>query len=191
MSLDYSNASPTAYQRLPDRVRNDVWIKSFLRTAVVGHVGHVAGGQPFITPTNFWYDEERHQLIFHSNVTGRVRWNLERISRVCFVASEYGRLLPSNAALEVSLQYRSVMAFGMVDILENDDEKQRALYGMLAKYFPKLHPGKEYRPITKQELRRTTVYAIKIDTWSGKESWKEVADQVEDWPSLPPDILNS
>jgi nitroimidazol reductase NimA-like FMN-containing flavoprotein (pyridoxamine 5'-phosphate oxidase superfamily) len=191
MSLDYSNASPTAYQRLPDRVRNDVWIKSFLRTAVVGHVGHVAGGQPFITPTNFWYDEERHQLIFHSNVTGRVRWNLERSSRVCFVASEYGRLLPSNAALEVSLQYRSVMAFGMVDILENDDEKQRALYGMLAKYFPKLHPGKEYRPITKQELRRTTVYAIKIDTWSGKESWKEVADQVEDWPSLPPDIPNS
>ncbi len=45
-------------------------------------------------------------------------------------------------------------------------------------------PGKEFRPITDQELARTTVYALVIDSWSGKENWAGQAEQSLDWPSL-------
>jgi uncharacterized protein len=90
--------------------------------------------------------------------------------------------------LEFSTQYRSVMVFGTVQILQNDDEKRAALYGILKKYFPTLTPGKEYRPITAKELARTTVYALKIEAWSGKENWNEQADELPDWPPLPKDL---
>ena len=42
--------------------------------------------------------------------------------------------------------YASVVAFGTIRVLEDDEEKRRALDGLLAKYFPALQPGKEYRP---------------------------------------------
>ena len=69
-------------------------------------------------------------------------------------------------------------------MIENDDEKRRALDGLLKKYFPAMTPGKEYRPITDQELKRTSVYVMAIDSWSGKRNWHEHAEQSDEWPPL-------
>jgi uncharacterized protein len=188
MPIDYSSIEPTGQQRLPEYKRNDAWIKSFLRKSLIGHVGHVSGDQPFITPSNFWFDEANHQIIFHSNVAGRTRSNLEKRPLVCFATSEYGKLLPSNAALEFSIQYRSVMVFGTVKVIIEANEKRYMLEKLIEKYFPDLRPGMEYRPITQKELDRTSVYSIHIDSWSGKENWQEQADQTADWPALPENL---
>ena len=186
MPRNYSLDSqyPTAGQRLPEYARDDAWVRAFLRDAQVAHIATQWDDQPFVTPTTFWFDEANHRILFHSNLAGRVRVNAERHPKVCLEVSEMGRLLPSNVALEFSLQYRSVMVFGAVRILESDDEKREALTGLLEKYFPKMKAGREYRPITEEELKRTSVYAIKIEAWSGKENWNERADQSGEWPAL-------
>jgi uncharacterized protein len=184
MPRDYSDKSPTAFQRLPEYKRGDEWIRAFLRGAQVGHIASARDGQPFLNPGTFWFDEENHQIIFHSNVKGRVRSNLETNPRVCFEASEMGRLLPSNVALEFSLQYRSVIVFGTARLLADKEQARRALYGLIQKYFPKMGAGREYREITDKELKRTSVYAIQIEEWSGKENWKDRADQSEEWKPL-------
>lgn len=184
MPRDYESQSPTAFQRLPEYTRDDDWIRAFLREANVGHIATDWEGQPFLTPSNFWFDEERNRVIFHSNISGRLRANIERNPKVCLEASEMGKLLPSNIALEFSLQYRSVIVFGTARILEDIEDKRAALYGLIQKYFPAMEAGKEYRPITDKELKRTTVYALEIDSWSGKENWKDRADQSDDWPAL-------
>lgn len=184
MPRDYTKKHPTAYQRLPEYKRDDDWIRPFLRTATVGHIASALNGQPFLTPSTFWYDEENHQIVFHSNVTGRIRSNLETNPRVCFEASELGRLLPSNVALEFSLQYRSVVVFGTASLVTDPVEARRVLYGLIQKYFPGMRAGKEYREITDKELKRTSVYTIRIEEWSGKENWKERADQSDEWKPL-------
>jgi nitroimidazol reductase NimA-like FMN-containing flavoprotein (pyridoxamine 5'-phosphate oxidase superfamily) len=184
MPRNYKNQSPTAYQRLPEYKRSDDWIRAYLREAMTGHIATEFDGQPFITPTTFWYDEARNRIIFHSNLVGRVRANAESSPKVCLEASELGKLLPSNIALEFSLQFRSVLVFGTVHILEDAEEKRAALNGLLTKYFPTMTAGKEYRPITDKELKRTSVYEIHIESWSGKENWKDKADQSDEWPAL-------
>jgi nitroimidazol reductase NimA-like FMN-containing flavoprotein (pyridoxamine 5'-phosphate oxidase superfamily) len=185
MSKDYSlDVTPANAQRMPQHARDDDWIRVFLHRAQIGHIGTRWDDQPFITPTTFWYDEERHEIVFHSNIVGRVRANIERHNRVCFEASECGRFLPSNVALGFSVQYRSVLAFGTARIMEDPEEKRRGLYGLIGKYFPGMTAGKEYRPITVRELLRTSVYAIAIESWSGKENWKEQAGQSDEWPAL-------
>ncbi|NWG35057.1 MAG: pyridoxamine 5'-phosphate oxidase family protein [Chloroflexi bacterium] len=184
MPREYTHMRPTAFQRLPQYKREDNWIRAFLRTAQVGHIASSRDGQPFLTPSTFWFDEENRQIIFHSNITGRVRSNLESNPRVCFEASEMGRLLPSNVALEFSLQYRSVIVFGKARRITEPAEARRALYGLIQKYFPKMQAGREYREITDKELKRTSVYAIRIEEWSGKENWKERADQSDEWTPL-------
>jgi hypothetical protein len=169
---------------LPEYKQNDDWIRGFLRTASVGHIASSRDGQPFLNPTTFWFDEENHQIVFHSNVTGRIRSNIENNPRVCFEASELGRFLPSNVALEFSLQYRSVVVFGIARLVTDEAEARRVLYGLIQKYFPKMRAGKEFREITDRELKRTSVYAIHIEAWSGKENWKDHADQSDEWTPL-------
>lgn len=184
MPRNYADAHPTAHQRLPEYKRDDDWIRGFLRTAQVGHIASSLNGQLFLTPSLFWFDEENRQIIFHSNVTGRIRSNLESSPKVCFEASEMGRLLPSNVALEFSVQYRSVVVFGTVSLVTDPVEARRVLYALIQKYFPKMQAGREYRAITDKELKRTTVYAIQIEEWSGKENWKDRADQSDEWTPL-------
>lgn len=186
MTRDYDLTSqpPTANQRLPETTRDEEWMRGFLRVAQVGRVATSWDDQPFVTPTMFWFDEANQRVIFHSNLAGRIRANLERNPKVCLEASEMGRLLPSNVALEFSVQYRSVMVFGTVRILEADEEKRAALVGLLQKYFPEMEAGREYRPITDKELKRTSVYELRIESWSGKENWNEHAEQSDEWPAL-------
>ncbi len=185
MPKDYSlDVTPANQQRRPQHVQSDEWTRDFLIRAQIGHIATRWGEQPFINPTTFWYDPERHEIYFHSNIVGRVRANADRHERICFEASEFGKFLPSNVALEFSIQYESVIAYGTVQLLEDLDEKRRALYGLIGKYFSAMTAGKEYRPITDQELKRTSVYAIKIESWSGKRNWDERADQSNEWPAL-------
>lgn len=184
MPRDYQNGSPTAFQRLPEYQRDDEWIRAFLREVKVGHIASAREDQPFLNPSTFWFDEANHQIIFHSNVAGRIRSNIENNSRLCFEASELGKMLPSNVALEFSLQYRSVILFGTARLITDPDEARRVLYGLIHKYFPAMTAGKEFREITDNELKRTSIYAIKIEEWSGKENWKDRADQSDEWPAL-------
>lgn len=184
MPRNYENQSPTAFQRLPEYKREDDWIRAFLHGAKVGHIATARDDQPFLNPSTFWFDEENHQIIFHSNITGRVRSSIEKNPKVCLEVSELGKFLPSNVALEFSLQYRSVIVFGTARILTDPDESRRVLYQLIHKYFPAMTAGKEYREITDKELRSTSVYAIQIESWSGKENWKDRADQSDEWPPL-------
>ena len=185
MAKDFNlNKTPANQQRLKEYAQDEAWIKHFLAQAQDGHIATRWDEQPFITPTLFWYDPEGHEIYFHSNVTGRVRANAERYPEVCFETSQFGKLLPSNVALEFSLQYESVIAFGKIRLLEGEDEKRAALYGLIEKYFPEMTPGEHYRPITEKELKRTSVYAISIESWGGKRNWDDRAGQSDQWAPL-------
>jgi uncharacterized protein len=177
--------------RRPGNRRSDDWIRALLARVQVCRVATLWNDQPFINPTTFVYRPEQHDLVFHSNLAGRVRANAERAGAlgtpVCFEASEIGRLLPSNDPLELSMQYRSVIVFGTVSLLE-DDAARQALTDLSAKMFPALRQGAEMRPISDNDLARTSVYSIAISSWSGKENWEETAIQSEEWPALPEEL---
>jgi hypothetical protein len=183
------STTPINRMRRKELACDDAWIASFLQQARLGYIATRWDEQPFITPTNFWYDPPTHAIYFHSNIIGRLRANVERHPQAAFSASRQGRFLPANTALEFSVQYESVVAFGQVGLLQTSDEKSRALYGLIEKYYPQMKPGQHYRPIQEHELRRTAVYAMSIESWSGKRNWDAQADQLPDWPPLPDEWL--
>lgn len=185
MPKDYALTVTSAnQQRRPEHAQTDDWTRNFLQQAHIGHISTRWDEQPFITPTTFWFDPNRREIYFHSNIIGRVRANAQRHTQVCFEASEFGKVLPANVALEFSIQYQSAVVFGTLRVLEDEAEKRHALSGLIAKYFPTMTAGQEYRPITEQELKRTSVYAIAIESWSGKKNWPDRADQSDEWPPL-------
>lgn len=187
---DPARRDPTISRR-PGNRRDDAWIVTLLAHLQVCRIATRWDDLPFINPTTFVYRPEHHDLVFHSNLAGRMRANAERAGakreQVCFEASEFGRLLPSNHPLELSMQYRSVIAFGPVTLLDGADARQ-ALEDLSAKMFPRLRPGVEMQPISDDDLARTSVYSLTVERWSGKENWAERADQSADWPALPADL---
>lgn len=170
--------------------QSDEWNRTFLKTISFCTISTAWDNLPFNNVTLFWYDEPNHRLIFHANISGRIRANLENNPKVCISFQEMGNLLPSNAALEFNIQYRSVVLWGDAAIISDPDQARIALYGLIGKYFPKMQAGVDYRPITEEELRRTSVFEVKITAWSGKENWQDQTDQIDSWPSLSDHILN-
>jgi nitroimidazol reductase NimA-like FMN-containing flavoprotein (pyridoxamine 5'-phosphate oxidase superfamily) len=168
---------------------DDDWISQFLSQAKVGHIATHWDNQPFITPNLFWYDSEHKAIYFHTNIVGRLQANVVRHPEACFEACTSGKVLPSNVAREFGFQYESVVVFGKIHQVEEVGEKRRALDGLLRKYFPKMRPGKEYRPILDQEMKPTAVFALEIESWSGKRNWKEKAKQSSEWTPLDLELL--
>jgi nitroimidazol reductase NimA-like FMN-containing flavoprotein (pyridoxamine 5'-phosphate oxidase superfamily) len=161
--------NPTRPRRSDRALEDDRAIESLLHRLPVGFVALTDGDQPYINSNLFWFDAAARRIYFHTAAVGRTRGIVERNPRVCFSTAEIGRLLPADTALEFSTEYASVVVFGRARIVEGEDEQRHGLQGLLDKYFPDLRPGVHYRPIIEEELRRTSVYAVEIDTWSGKQ----------------------
>ncbi|HSM54739.1 MAG TPA: pyridoxamine 5'-phosphate oxidase family protein [Candidatus Sulfomarinibacteraceae bacterium] len=174
MSRDYKRLCHTHIRRSDRAIDDEEWIRAFLGRAAYGHFAIVQDGQPFINSNLFVYDAEAHAIFFHTARTGRTPANVGDGARVCFTTTEMGRLLPADVALEFSVEYAGVVAFGAAAIVRDEKEATRALQMLLDKYFPHLQPGRDYRPPVAEELKRTAVYRLQIEEWSAKK--KEVGD---------------
>lgn len=172
MSRDYLNAEATQMRRHDRAINDEVWIKTFLRTAAVGALATVHGDQPFVNTNMFVYDESSNSIFLHTARVGRTRANIEVHDKVCLSVMEMGRLLPAEEALEFSVEYAGVTVFGSIEIVEDEMEATSALQMLLDKYAPHLTPGSDYRPPTPEEVSRTSVFRLEIESWSGKR--KEV-----------------
>lgn len=172
MSRDYTTLPPNQVRRSDRAVTDEQWIADFLTHAPIGTLATVSDGQPFINANLFVYDAANHAIYTHTARYGRTRSNLEADEKVCFSVTSMGRLLPADEALEFSVEYAGVVVFGRGSILE-DADAERALQLLLDKYFPHLQPGRDYRPIVPEELKRTSVFCVAIDSWSGKRKQVE------------------
>ncbi|MCB9350114.1 MAG: pyridoxamine 5'-phosphate oxidase family protein [Lewinellaceae bacterium] len=169
MARSYLQEAPNQMRRKDRAVEDEDWIKAFLARAPFGAFAFSQEGQPFINSNIFVYDEARHAIYFHTAREGRTRSVLEQNPGACFSISEMGRLLPAKEALEMSVEYSGVTAFGKVQVVENKEEGFAALQLLLDKYFPHLRPGEDYRATTPEEWKRTAVFRFDIELWSGKQ----------------------
>ena len=173
MPRDYA-AQPVNQVRRSDRaIEDEAWIRALLNRAAVGSLATVHEGQPFINSNLFVYDEAADAIYMHTARYGRTQANVEHgastgAERVCFSVTEMGRLLPADEALEFSVEYSGVAIFGSAGLIFGD-EARCALQLLLDKYFTHMRAGEHYRPIADEELKRTAVYKIQIESWSGKQ----------------------
>lgn len=179
-----NDTDPRVALRRRDRGKDDAWIKAFLHQSPVGFMATVDGeGQPYLNSNIFVFDEDRHCIYLHTHRTGRTRDNVVAHEKVAFSVAGMGRLLPAAEALEFSIEYAGVVCFGKGRVLEDVEECRHGLRILLEKYAPHLRYGEDYRATTDDELKRTAVYRIDIEAWSGKQ--KEVAGDFPGAYDLP------
>ena len=169
-------------RRKPDRGRYDrATIDAILDAALVGHVGWVLDGQPYVTPTAIWRQGDR--LYWHGSTGSRMVRETRDGAAVCVTATILDGLVLARSGLDHSMNFRSVMVLGRVHALDGEAETLVALEAL----FEHLHPGRwaELRPATPGELRQMTVLWVELTESSAKIRAEGAHDEPGDetWPA--------
>jgi nitroimidazol reductase NimA-like FMN-containing flavoprotein (pyridoxamine 5'-phosphate oxidase superfamily) len=164
-----NDTQPLNKIRRSSRAKDDTWIQKFLTRGAMGTIATALESQPFLVTRNYAYDKGRHAIYMHGARKGRTFDNIQANNKICFSVSEMGRLIPADEALEVSIEYAGVVVFGTATVVDDPDEATHGLELLMAKYFPHLEYGVDYKPIVPEALKITAVFRIDIESWSGKE----------------------
>jgi nitroimidazol reductase NimA-like FMN-containing flavoprotein (pyridoxamine 5'-phosphate oxidase superfamily) len=163
------NGERRGVRRRDRAVADEGWMRRMLASAPVGVLSMVDGHRPVANVNLFALDRGGRVIYLHTARVGHARDVVSGNPLVCFTVARAGRVLPADTALEFSVEYASVVVYGMASVVEDAQEAHAALQALLDKYSPHLRPGRDYRHITPEELRRTTVVRVDVDTWHGKE----------------------
>jgi len=172
--MDVIKSQPFTQLRRQDRaVQDETWIEDFLVKAPYGILAMAIDNQPYAKPNLFTFDPLRRAIYLHTADEGRTIENIRINPMVCFTVAEIGRLLPAERARGFSVEYASVVVFGLARVLEDSDERLHGLNLLMRKYAPHLQPDTDYRAVKASELEGTAVYRIDVTGWSGKRKQAE------------------
>lgn len=162
------------HPRRKDRSQDESWIKALLHRGEAAVMAATLDGAPFCLPRIYAFDENKGVIYVHGafgGATGKVlsQGDGEAGAPVALTVYEMGRLLPADEALEFGVEYASVVLSGRAIEVDEVEEAFHGLMLLMRKYAPHLKPGDDYRPIAQEELLRTSVIRIEIESWSGKQ----------------------
>ena len=120
------------------------------------------GGYPYAVPLSYVYADGA--IIFHSAVEGHKVDAIRRDSRCSFCVIEQDEIKPA----EFTTYFRSVIAFGRIQILEDDNEKVQALRLLGSRYSPGDEHGLQHE--IDKSLDHVLLLRLDIEHMSGKEA---------------------
>lgn len=156
-------------------------IDAILDEALIAHLGIVDDeGQPFVIPT---LHARRGDIVYcHGSSASRTLRALASGARACLTVSLIDGLVLARAAMHHSANYRSAMLIGQATLVEDPDEKRAALEAVVEH----IVPGRvaDVRAPTENELKATSVLALRIEEASAKTRSGGPVDDEEDYGLL-------
>lgn len=155
-------------------------IYEILDAALLCNIGYVIDGQPYVTPTAFW--REGNLLYWHGSSASRALANQTKDIPVCFTVSHVDGLVVARSGFHSSVNYRSVMAFGHAQVVEDMETKRRAMDVYQNRFIPGRTEAN--RQPTERELVATKLLEMDIEQASAKVRIGQPVDDDEDY-ALP------
>jgi nitroimidazol reductase NimA-like FMN-containing flavoprotein (pyridoxamine 5'-phosphate oxidase superfamily) len=149
-------------RRKDKQINDPAVIESIIRRSLVCRLAMADGGQPYVVPISFGY--QRRCLYFHSAAEGRKIEILRKNPRVCFEFDVDLSLKKSDRPCRWGMKFKSAVGTGTARFIEEPEEKRRALSIILSQY------SSERFEIADAELTGVTVFCVKIDQITGKQS---------------------
>jgi nitroimidazol reductase NimA-like FMN-containing flavoprotein (pyridoxamine 5'-phosphate oxidase superfamily) len=117
-------------------------------------------GYPYATPISYTY--EGNSIYLHCAVEGQKLDNIKHTDRVSFCVVGKTQVLPEA----FSTIYESVIVFGKASIVDNEEEKRKALIGLIEKYSKDfMKEGLEY---INRAIKKTCIIRIDIEHATAK-----------------------
>lgn len=123
---------------------------------------HGDDGYPYAVPISYVLHEDR--IYFHSALSGHKIDAINGNEKASFCVIEKDEIIPEK----YTTYFRSVIVFGKVHILQNEDEKREAIEILAAKYSPSQVEGRKME--IDKEFKRLCIIELTIEHITGKES---------------------
>ena len=153
-------------------------VHSVLDSALMAHVGFVQDGKPVVVPMLYGRDGET--LLLHGARKARIIRLLETTETICINITHLDALVFARSAFNSSMNFRSATVFGTPRLIDDANEKLRALRIISECTMP----GRwdELRAPYEKELKMTGVITVEIESASAKISAKKnPEDEPEDY----------
>ena len=159
---------------------------AILEQGLVAHVGIVEDGCPVVIPMSYHYDAANpDKLYLHGSVKSRLLRSLSQGGPVCVTVTLSDGLVYSRKAMNHSMNYRSVIAFGQAREVTSLPEKFQFFDQMVRRYFQDRTPDQDYRSPTEQDLAATALVEVTISQWSAKARRGGPTGPEDDDPGAP------
>ncbi|MBP0020729.1 MAG: pyridoxamine 5'-phosphate oxidase family protein [Cyanobacteria bacterium SBLK] len=173
--------SRTKIRRVPQRGNYDrETIYQILDEGLICHTGFIVNGQTFVIPTAYGRINDR--LYIHGSPASRLIKTLKEGVEICVTVTLLDGLVLARSAYHHSMNYRSVMAFGIATVVENEAEKLAALQAFTEHIIR--DRWQEVRPPNPQELAGTLVLSLPLNEASAKMRSGPPIDDKDDY-NLP------
>ncbi len=155
-------------RRRDKEVRDLAAVLDVLARGEVARIAMVDADGPYVVPVSYAAlppgDGEPLRIVVHGAREGRKIDALRRDPRVCVEVTVDAAVIPAVRACDVTVRYRSVIAFGLAAFLEEPAARARALAAIAARYAPGAPP------IDEGEARKIAILEIRIDAATCKVS---------------------
>lgn len=155
------------FMRRKDReVQDRAGVRSILDRCTVCHIAMQDEQGLYIVPVNFGYVWEEDQLVlyFHSAKEGRKVLALASCPSVAFEMDCDHELVPAQQPCAYSYHYSSVMGSGTAQMVEEPDEKARALSCIME------HQSGKVFAFDEEMAGAVAVYQIQVKALSAKQN---------------------
>jgi len=173
-------------------IENQKLMDVLLDSALVGRIGVIAHGEPYVVPMNYAYHDAK--IYIHGASEGRLVETIKSNPLVCFEIDEYVATLPDPVLCEFDTAYASVICYGRAHVLEDLTERTEALKIITRKYAPAEHAN-ALRESTVEAFRgvensHTAIIEIAVESMTGKKQDFNVQDFSPNDVHVSDDILN-
>ena len=152
-------------------------VHGILDAAPVAHVGFITEGRPIVIPMIFARCDDT--LYIHGAKATRVIRSHADGAPACLTVTLVDGIVVARSAFHHSMNYRSVVAHGVLRPITDAEEKKTALIAITNHLLP--DRWSEVRPMNTKELNATGVLAFDIETASAKSRNGPPVDAAEDY----------
>lgn len=125
---------------------------------------------PYAVPISYVYDNGK--VYFHSAKSGHKIDAIQKAAKASFCVIDEDLVVPE----EYTTYFRSVIAFGRIQIIENDSEKRAAIEKLAIKYAPEDTAASRDDAISR-EWKPLCMLEMTIDHVTGKEAIELVKER--------------
>ncbi|WP_272149052.1 pyridoxamine 5'-phosphate oxidase family protein [Tenacibaculum aiptasiae] len=185
---EYSKSKLNRVKRGQNRASYDVEkINTILDAGFIGYVSYVYQGGAITLPMA--YGRKDNKIYLHGSQANRMLLALLEAKEMSMTVMHLDALVLARSGLHHSVNYRSATLFGSVKKVTNPEEKDAALFCFMEHMMKGRWDG--IRPMHQEELDRTMVVEMTIETASAKIRDVGVVDEPEDynldvWAGLVP-----
>ena len=143
-------------------ITDDSAIESIIKKSLVCRLALFDGTTPYIVPLSFGYQD--NALYFHGPQKGKKIDIIKKNPKVCFEFDTDTEIIKGEDSCRWSMRYKSVIGFGKAVLLEDTEEKRKALTIIMGHYSDGTFEFDD------AILRKTLVIKVEIESMTGKQS---------------------